>query len=131
MLKLSFKDWPILTKTSNFVKEKWLIILLGFLTISVIIAVFLLGIITGKNIFRTEPIILEGVTPVNDLNLQANLNSLVKTSDNGAYVASNRGKMYYPIDCSAGNSLKQENKIYFKTSLEAEAAGYKRSAACP
>ncbi len=131
MLKLSFKDWPILTKTSNFVKEKWGILLLGFVAISTITAVFLLGIITGKNVFRTDPIFLEGVTPVNDLSLQANLTSLTKNSENGDYVASNRGRMYYPTSCGAASSLKPENKIYFKTSLEAEAAGYKRSTACP
>lgn len=131
MLKLSFKDWPILTKTSNFVKEKGGILLLGFAAISTITAVFLLGIITGKNVFRPDPIFLEGVTPVNDLSLQANLTSLTKNSENGDYVASNRGRMYYPVSCGAANNLKQENRIYFQTAIEAETAGYKRSTACP
>ena len=131
MFKLSFKDWPILTKTSHFVKENGGIILLGFLVVSVIITVFLLGIITGKNAFKTEPILLEGVTPVDNLLLQANITSLNKTAENGAYVASSKGKMYYPVNCGAANNLKQENRIYFQTAIEAEAAGYKRSTACP
>jgi flagellar basal body-associated protein FliL len=131
MFKLSFKDWPILTKTRHFVKENRGIILLGFLVVSVIIAVFLLGIITGKNAFKTEPILLEGVTPVDNLLLQANITSLNKTAENGAYVASSKGKMYYPVNCGAANNLKQENRIYFQTAIEAEAAGYKRSTACP
>lgn len=131
MFKLSFKDWPILTKTSHFVKENGGIILLGFLVVSVIITVFLLGIITGKNAFKTEPILLEGVTPVDNLLLQANITSLNKTAENGAYVASSKGKMYYPVSCGSANNLKQENRIYFQTAIEAEAAGYKRSTACP
>lgn len=131
MFKLSFKDWPILTKTRHFVKENGGIILLGFLVVSVIITVFLLGIITGKNAFKTEPILLEGVTPVDNLLLQANITSLNKTADNGAYVASSKGKMYYPVSCGAANNLKQENRIYFQTAIEAETAGYKRSTACP
>ncbi|MFZ2414566.1 MAG: hypothetical protein WAW33_00990 [Minisyncoccia bacterium] len=131
MFKLSFKDWPILTKTRHFVKENGGILLLGLLVVSVIIAVFLLGIITGKNAFKTEPILLEGVTPVNNLLLQANITSLNKTSENGAYVASSKGKMYYPVNCGAANNLKQENRIYFQTAIEAETAGYKRSTACP
>jgi len=134
MFKLSFKDWPILTKTSHFVKENGGIILLGFLVVSVIITVFLLGIITGKNAFKTEPILLEGVTPVDNLLLQANITSLNKTaenSENGTYVASSKGKMYYPVNCGAANNLKKENRIYFQTAIEAETAGYKRSTACP
>jgi hypothetical protein len=131
MFKLSFKDWPILTKTRHFVKENGGILLLGLLVVSVIITVFLLGIITGKNAFKTEPILLEGVTPVDNLLLQANITSLNKTAENGAYVASSKGKMYYPVNCGAANNLKQENRIYFQTAIEAEAAGYKRSTACP
>lgn len=48
----------------------------------------------------------------------------------GEYFASNRGKKYYPVDCSAGKSIKTENRIYFKTSLEAEKAGYELSSSC-
>jgi hypothetical protein len=48
----------------------------------------------------------------------------------GEYFASKRGKKYYPIDCSAGKSIKIENRIYFKTSEEAEKAGYELSSSC-
>ena len=131
MIKLSFRDSPILTKIGNFVKAKRQIILLGTLEITLLSAVFLSGIITGKNQFRTEPIILEGVTPVSELSIKTPSTSKQAATGSGEYVASNRGKMYYPIDCSAANNLKVENKIYFKTIGEAEAAGYKRSSSCP
>jgi hypothetical protein len=46
------------------------------------------------------------------------------------FFASNKGKKYYPIDCSAGKNIKQENRIYFTTGEEAVKAGYELSSAC-
>ena len=40
------------------------------------------------------------------------------------FVASQRGKKYYPVGSSAGEQLIPENRIYFKTAEEAEKAGY-------
>lgn len=131
MLKLSFKDSPIIAKLSNFVKVKRQIILLGTLEITLLITVFLLGIITGKNQFRENPIILEGVTPISEESILTPTTIKKSLNTFGDYVASNRGKMYYPVDCPAANNLKEENKIYFKTSSAAEEAGYKRSSSCP
>ena len=131
MIKLSFQDLPILAKIGNFVKAKHQIILLGALEITLLSTAFLLGIITGKVQFKTEPIVLEGITPISQKEILAPAVTKPKGNLNGEYVASNRGKMYYPVDCPAGDSLKPENKIYFKNSAEAEAAGYKRSSSCP
>lgn len=47
-----------------------------------------------------------------------------------SFFASNRGHKYYPVDCSAGKTIKQENRIYFSTKAEAEKAGYEPSASC-
>ncbi|MCE9585185.1 hypothetical protein K8Q94_00990 [Candidatus Nomurabacteria bacterium] len=53
------------------------------------------------------------------------------TSQNsGNYFASKKGHKYYSAGCSAGKSLKEENKIYFETSLQAESAGYTLSSSC-
>ena len=50
---------------------------------------------------------------------------------NGAmFVASSRGKKYYPIWCSAAKSLSPANKIYFNTEDEATAKGYTKSSSC-
>lgn len=46
------------------------------------------------------------------------------------FFASNRGTKYYPLGCSAGNSIKQENRVYFATGAEAEQSGYSLSRAC-
>ena len=56
--------------------------------------------------------------------------STSQTATSGNYFASSRGTKYYSINCSAGKTLKQENRIYFSTSLEAEKAGYTLSSAC-
>ena len=41
------------------------------------------------------------------------------------FVASNRGKNYYPVESSAGQNLSPANRLYFKSAIEAERAGYK------
>ena len=46
------------------------------------------------------------------------------------FFASNRGSKYYPLGCSAGKTIKQENRIYFGSREEAEKAGYELSSSC-
>ena len=57
-------------------------------------------------------------------------NSQNQASASGDYFASKRGKKYYPVNCSAGKSIKVENRIYFETSADAEKAGYTLSGSC-
>ena len=58
-----------------------------------------------------------------------NTNISSKSTDK-KFFASNRGTKYYPLGCSAGDSLKLENRIYFNTREEAEGAGYELSSSC-
>jgi len=46
------------------------------------------------------------------------------------FFASRKGKKYYSVDCSAGKTIKDTNKVYFSTREEAEKAGYELSSAC-
>jgi hypothetical protein len=46
------------------------------------------------------------------------------------FFASSRGSKYYPIGCTGGQNIKQENRIYFNTSTIAEQAGYVLSSSC-
>lgn len=41
------------------------------------------------------------------------------------FVASKKGKKYYPVDSKSGSRIKPENRVYFKTAGEAKKAGYK------
>lgn len=47
-----------------------------------------------------------------------------------SFFASSRGSKYYSIGCSAGKTIKQENRVYFRTGEEAEASGYTLSSSC-
>ena len=51
-------------------------------------------------------------------------------SVNKNFFASNRGSKYYSLGCSAGKTIKQENRIYFTTGEEAQKAGYMLSSSC-
>lgn len=42
------------------------------------------------------------------------------------FVASLRGKYYYPVSSSAGEQLSPKYRVYFKTIEDAENAGYKK-----
>jgi len=55
---------------------------------------------------------------------------VVPNSIGKSFFASSRGQKYYSIGCSAGKTIKQENRIYFFTNEEAEKAGYELSSSC-
>ena len=66
---------------------------------------------------------------------QSNLATVVESKKaqlpaNNQFVASKRGKKYYPTDCPSAQSIKAENKIYFNSSNDAEKAGYSASSSC-
>lgn len=51
----------------------------------------------------------------------------IRAPVSAAFVASRRGKNYYPLSSKNAESLKPENRIYFESTEEAEEAGYKRA----
>ena len=71
----------------------------------------------------------EAVNPYNSSNTP-NISQKTQETISGNYFASNRGQKYYPVGCSAGKTIKQENRIYYATSAEAEKAGYTLSSSC-
>lgn len=48
----------------------------------------------------------------------------------GAYVGSKTGTTYYLPWCGSANRIKEENKVWFSSKTEAEAAGYKSASNC-
>jgi hypothetical protein len=46
------------------------------------------------------------------------------------YFASKSGKIVYPVGCSKGNRIKEENKIYFNSIEIAEQEGYREVEGC-
>ena len=74
-------------------------------------------------------------TSVNSINSSngaiPGIDSNSDTNSSGkSFFASKRGKKYYSVDCSAGKTIKEANKVYFTTREEAEKAGYELSSAC-
>ncbi len=47
-----------------------------------------------------------------------------------AYVASKSGTKYYLPSCSGAARIKEENKVWFATIAQAEAAGYTKASGC-
>lgn len=47
------------------------------------------------------------------------------------YMASKNGSKYYLPTCGSAKRIKEENKVWFGTKAEAEAAGYEPAANCP
>lgn len=57
-------------------------------------------------------------------------NESEKKSIKGNYMASSRGKKYYPVDCPASKNIKESNRIYFDRATDAEKRGYTLSSSC-
>jgi hypothetical protein len=49
----------------------------------------------------------------------------------GNLVGSKSGTKYHLTTCPGAKQIKEENKVYFASVVEAEAAGYKPAANCP
>jgi hypothetical protein len=47
-----------------------------------------------------------------------------------AFVASKRGKYYYPTNCTKAKTLSVNNTLYFKDKMSAEGAGFKAYLGC-
>lgn len=79
----------------------------------------------GVTITETElpPLFLESVSPT-----KTPVGEIRKTE--GAFVASKKGKNYYPADCPVRKTLSLANLIFFDTFEEAESKGYKLSTRC-
>jgi hypothetical protein len=69
---------------------------------------------------------LNGVTSIKTVSASPNQ----ATNSGKNFFASSRGSKYYTVGCSAGKTIKQENRVYFTTSDAAEAAGYALSSSC-
>lgn len=113
----------MLTNFWKFVKRNWVLLILGILLISLS---FSLGIIVGGNFFKRPPLVVE-----KDLLFDIeNQQNLVNQKKETGYVASSKGKYYYPIDCPLAKNLSEKNKIYFQTKEEAESRGYIYNSRC-
>lgn len=110
----------ILSRILIFVKKEWLLLLTEFLLLSF---VFALGFVIGSKIFMRPPLIIDKDLILHLDEIQASP-FLMATSSKALFVASVKGKYYYPLDCPLVETLSEKNKIYFSSKAEAEAKGY-------
>jgi hypothetical protein len=116
----------ILTRIFIFVKKDWFWIIGEILLISF---VFSLGFIWGGKIINRPAMVIDKELIVN-LDESTTTASQKISSPNTIFVASSKGKYYYPLDCSLAENLSEKNKIYFQTKEEAEAKGYLQNSQC-
>ena len=119
--------FKILAKIIDFVKKHFWLSSFVFLTV---VFSFTSGIILGANILSRPPIIIEKELILDLEQGLAQIEARKEAQKEFPFVASSRGKYYYPVECSLANSLKEENKIYFKSREEAEANGYTYNTRC-
>jgi hypothetical protein len=67
---------------------------------------------------------------VDQIRLNPSISEKTNNDSRGSYFASKKGKKYYSNGCSAGKTIKQENRIYFSSTTEAENAGFILSSSC-
>ena len=112
--------------------EKGKDIMIVLIVIMVGLASFALGRLsmgpTDSGVKIEYPGSLSG-SPLNALK-SPKIEPTIENTGKQTFFASSRGSKYYPINCEAGKSIKQENRIYFDTEAEAQSAGYERSASC-
>ena len=127
----------ILSNFFNFVKT-----ILGQLQkhlrfILLLLIAFGLGFAWGAKIFKRPPILISGnVVDLNSLfsatsSQSENYHSFTtEKAQPQYYVASSRGKYYYPDNCSLAKTLSPKNLLKFNTAKEAEDAGYILNSHC-
>ncbi len=116
----------ILSKIFVFVKKDWFFIVLELLLLSF---VFSLGFIKGGQIISRPALVVDKELIVN-LNEESTASNQLTTKGQSLFVASSRGKYYYPVDCSLAQNLSEKNKIYFQNKEEAESRGYIQNTKC-
>ena len=111
--------------------EKGKDILIVIIVILVGLGSFELGRLSKEN--STSGVKIE--YPKQDSNQEASVISSTKVptvnSNSGkTFFASSKGSKYYSLGCSAGKTIKLENRVYFTTGEEAQQAGYVLSSSC-
>lgn len=103
---------------------------------------FGLGILTGKDMASREgkdgfwieqlpPEAIRAAGPAAALSAVVEKAPEIVGKTSGTYVASKNGTKYYLPSCGSSKRIKEENKVWFDTKTEAEAAGYGPAANCP
>lgn len=97
-----------------------LIVVLMFVGISS----FGLGRLSNVSNSQSSAVVITGSVLVNNL---PETNDIIES---GMYVASRNGTKYYPKDCAGAKKILDNNKVWFSSMSEAEAAGFDQTSMC-
>jgi len=117
-------------------KDNILLILIGFL-------VFGCGVVTGGRFLKRPPIVITGevvntadlktkieIAKVNTVRITTTTTLNLENISSSGFLASKRGKYYYPVGCKLIDNLSKANLIYFESEEKALEAGYLRQIKC-
>jgi hypothetical protein len=71
-----------------------------------------------------------GRVPVPEVLVADTQTETTASNTNYVYVASKSGTRYHHLTCPGAKQIKEENKLFFSTAQQAEAAGYSKAANC-
>jgi hypothetical protein len=98
---------------------------------------FGLGRLSVSNIQKEEDIKLENTNDYivkeeigKSVKVESSIDNVESNFKERKYLASKNGKLYYTVSCSGASRIREENKVWFATSTEAEKAGYSLSTSC-
>lgn len=112
----------------GFIDSKWLdesfwVVLIIF----VAIGSFSLGMRHQREVYLEQnPITIEKNNHV----VEAWQEYIRTKKSTAQFFASKNGTAYYPLGCSSGDRIIEDNRVYFNTEEEARSAGYKQSSRC-
>lgn len=114
-------------------------LMLLFVIAGVGVASFGLGVLSGSkhpvnnsNNFISENEEVSFLDNSSDEIQIVNNENIISTEKNEEkmYVASKNGKLYYSILCNGAKKIKEENKVWFASSIDAEKSGYSYASSC-
>jgi hypothetical protein len=90
------------------------------------------GLVMGGKFLKRPSIVINGnVVDIKDLKTDSNQGATAnKVLEIAGFVASSRGKYYYPKGCSLAKNLSEANLLTFETEKEAIDAGYIKQEKC-
>ena len=83
----------------------------------------------GSVIQTQEPVSIENAPSTTGIG-ETKEEATATSATEGAYVASKNGTKYHLPWCGSAKQIKEENKVWFTTKEEAEAAGYTPASNC-
>jgi len=115
-------------KIKNLVHHEWFDGLLWFcVLVTVGLAMFSLGVLYERQLYKQQnPVTVTYNQEAIDL---WNTYQRLKY-ENVNYFGSKSGSIVYPVDCSKGDRIKEENKIFFTHLEQALNQGYREVTGC-